>query len=185
LTQSFFFGSHIFNFNQLGTEERNRRYKELYGTLFNSATIPFYWKKFELEEGKPRFKGEYRDTEDFWNTVEEPYKETHWRRPATDPVVEFCESKGIRLHGHTLTWWNVVDNCGAPGEPSYSGLFTRDMEPKYSYYALNDLINNEWKTNLLVQTDSEGMVAFRGFRSKYRLSYVDKNGNECSKEFTL
>ena len=38
----FIFGAHIFNFNQLGTKERNDRYKELYGTLFNRATVPFY-----------------------------------------------------------------------------------------------------------------------------------------------
>ena len=23
-----------------------------------------------------------------------------------------------------ITWWNVVDDCGAPGEPSVSGLFS-------------------------------------------------------------
>ena len=49
------FGAHIFNFNQLGKKEYNDRYKELYGTLFNRATVPFYWKEFELEQGKPRF----------------------------------------------------------------------------------------------------------------------------------
>ena len=45
----FIFGAHIFNFNQLGKKEYNDRYKELYGTLFNRATVPFYWKEFELE----------------------------------------------------------------------------------------------------------------------------------------
>ena len=37
LTHAFFFGAHIFNFGQLGKKEWNDRYKELYGTLFNSA----------------------------------------------------------------------------------------------------------------------------------------------------
>ena len=104
ISHDFKFGAHIFNFNQLGTPEYNRRYRELYGTFFNSATIAFYWKAFEREPGTPRFMGEYRDTEEYWNTVEQPEKEPHWRRPATDPVVEFCESKGIRMHGHPIIW---------------------------------------------------------------------------------
>ena len=428
LSHDFIFGAHIFNFDQLGTAERNRKYKELYGTLFNSATIAFYWKKFEMEPGRPRFKADERDTETYWNSVKEPKKEPHWRRPATDPVVAFCESKGIRLHGHTLTWgnrkwqwpewvtakapeciramepgnkdgcdpklrdafyrktpaeiealapefalkvnqlmadrileialyykgrfhswdvvnesatdfalgrmipgdgvckshygimpgdytyrsfmiadsvfpkaaqlnindyqnsqeyvdqvkdllargckidimgsqmhlfnpqtcldiadgkpgapespekvwakmnllaqaglpihlseititspgddargreiqaviarnlyrlwfsvkpmmgitwWNVVDDCGAPGEPSVSGLFTRDMEPKPSFHALNTLINGEWKTRLTLKAGAGGSVAFRGFKGRYRVTYTDASGAAKSAEFRL
>ena len=36
-------------------------------------------------------------------------------------------------------YWNVVDDCNAPGEPSISGLFTRDMRPNTAYFAMNDL----------------------------------------------
>lgn len=106
LSHDFIFGAHIFNYNQLGTRERNEKYKELYGTLFNSATISFYWKKFEMQPNRPRLREEYWDTEAYWNGVEEPKKEPHWRRPSSDQVVRFCESKGIRLHGHTLIWGN-------------------------------------------------------------------------------
>ena len=91
ISHEFIFGAHIFNFNQLGSKERNDRYKEMFGTLFNRATIPFYWREFELEQGKPRFATEYRDTEEFWNNCKEPYDELHWRRPSTDQLVEFCE----------------------------------------------------------------------------------------------
>jgi GH35 family endo-1,4-beta-xylanase len=415
LAHDFVFGAHIFNYDQLGTDERNERYKELYGTLFNSATIGFYWKDFEPTEGKPRFQGEFRDSADYWNRIAEPKNEPHWRRPATDPVVEFCESKGIRLHGHTLTWgngkwhtppwiedkfpsqyrtgdinhsmfhdsfrdlspeqleallpeftaelnrlmarriidialyykgrihswdivnesamdvesgaltshgglcksrfglmpgdhayrslkiaegyfpdkvklninecvlsqayvdqvndllarnckvdiigaqmhlfdpqvcrdiaagksqvrspesvretlarlssigrsihlseitisapgteyqdqvvqaviarnlyrlwfssqsvmgitwWNVVDECGAPGEPCYSGLFSRDMKPKPAYHALNQLINDEWKTKLTVKAAKDGLVEYRGFRGNYRLTWRDDSGEK-------
>ena len=41
ISHGFFFGAHIFNFNQLGKTEYNDRYKELYGTLVNSATVAF------------------------------------------------------------------------------------------------------------------------------------------------
>nr|WMX25198.1 endo-1,4-beta-xylanase [uncultured bacterium] len=394
ISHDFIFGAHIFNFDQLGTDERNERYKELYGTLFNSATISFYWKQLELEEGKPRFRSEYRDTAEFWNKCEEPWKQPHWRRPPTDVVVDFCKSKGVRLHGHPLvwgnntwqfpdwlinklpfeylrkadlnrnpangrlptagmseafkdmtveemekaipefteqipgsklckswygpmpgdysyrafklaeaffppeaklnindyntfqeyldqtvdllkrgckidimgsqmhmfnpqtcqdiadgkekyqspenitetmdrlskaglpihlseititapggdrkgeiiqaeitrnlyrlwfsiekmmgiTWWNVVDGCGAPGEPSISGLFTRNMEPKLVYFALDELINKEWRTNLECSADSNGTIAFRGFRGNYRLSWTDDNGTIQTQEYHL
>lgn len=419
LSHDFIFGAHIFNFNQLGSDERNRRHQDLFGELFNSATIPFYWKKFELEEGHPRFAAEYRDSAEYWNSISDPKNEPHWRRPATDPIVAFCEGKGIRLHGHTLswgnykwqfpawllkklparyhgalandgnsdrnptteifkdfsaeqleallpeftseinsafakrimdialrykgrlhswdvvnesatdfskglmqpnsglckstyglmpgdytyrsfkiadgvfpkgvklnindyflnqhyrdqvqdllargckidivgaqmhlfnpqqcldiaagkpiqapqavwdtmktisepgrplhlseititapnndaqgqaiqavitrnlyrlwfsikammgvTWWNTVDDCGAPGEPSVSGIFSRDMEPKLAYFVLDDLINHEWRSNLVVKADKDGHVAFRGFRGNYRLSWQDAAGKD-------
>ena len=87
-----------------------------------------------------------------------------------------------------ITWWNVVDNCGAPGEPSISGLFTREMEPKAVYFAMDDLINREWKTKLTVKVtgeDGEGTVSFRGFRGRYRLTWKGADGKECSKLFEL
>lgn len=424
ISHDFIFGAHIFNFNQLGRTEYNDRYKALYGTLFNSATVAFYWKKFEMQPERLRFREEYWDTEQFWNDREHPYSQPHWRRPAPDPVVEFCESKGIRIHGHVLiwgnrqwhhpewlpnymtpeerarwdgffvngrltdeyprmgldeleqtfaryadtlhylydkrirdiaayygdridswdvvnesatdydrgvllpgrklcksgyglmpgdypyhalksaeryfpagiklnindyrrqpcytkqvkelldrgckidimgvqmhlfnpkeclkiaegdgtqtpeevrqylawlsepglplhlseititspgddergrmiqaiiarnlyrlwfssepmmgiTWWNVVDNCGAPGEPLTSGLFTRDMQPKPSYYALDELINHEWKTRLTVRPDKQGVVHFRGFRGNYRITWTDRKGKLRTKEYHL
>lgn len=420
LTHDFFFGANIFNFNQLGTAECNRKYRQLFGTLFNSATIPFYWKKFEMEPGQPRFQAEQRDTEEYWNAVAEPKREPHWRRPATDPIVAFCESQGIRLHGHPIiwgnrtwhhpewlfdqfcpasekeailqlgkeglaklapaeiaalapvftrelrrlfekrvvelaehygdrihswdvvnesatdyargamiagdaickshyglmpgdytyhafqtvdrvfpksvvlnindylnnekyaeqakdlrargcrinvlgsqmhlfnpqqcldiadgkplltpdsiwrqmeilatvglpihlseititspgndergkaiqaviarnlyrlwfsiepmmgiTWWNVVDDCGAPGEPAISGLCHRDLQPKPSFHALNDLINHQWKTRTAVQAGADGTVAFRGFRGRYRLSWTDADGKMRQAEVHL
>ena len=79
-----------------------------------------------------------------------------------------------------ITWWNVVDGCGAPGEPSISGLFTRDMRPKTAYFAMNDLINREWKTNLKEKVVG-GKVSFRGFRGRYRISWTDVAGNTVSR----
>ena len=84
-----------------------------------------------------------------------------------------------------ITWWNVVDNCGAKGEPSVSGLFNRDMSEKPAYYALDQLINHEWKTNITVKADAEGKVQFRGFKGKYRITYKDKRGKTQVVEYTL
>lgn len=78
-----------------------------------------------------------------------------------------------------ITWWNVVDGCGAPGEPAVSGLFTRDMQQKLSYYALNDLINNQWRTHLEAKA-KDGKVMFRGFRGRYRITYTTEDGQTRS-----
>ena len=385
LEHDFHFGANIFNFDQLGTNELNRKYKELFGTLFNSATIAFYWKTFEPEPGKPRYKASAEDSAIYWNGLREPWKDFRWRRPSPEKIIEFCEAKGIHMHGHPLiwgnttwnhpawiskspqkvdemerlfkkriteicqyyrgripswdivnesvdpvpekprygvipddytfksfklaekgfpssvrfnindswrtvyppfirsliargakidivglqmhifdsqscldiaegktvfpnntswkpqdvisylktldsldrpihlseitipspgaepkdneiqavitrnmyrlwfswpgiyriTWWNVVDDCGASGEPSKSGLFTRNMEPKPSFYALDNLINHEWKTNLTVKAGENGSLKFRGFKGRYRVSWKDKSGKEQHAEFYL
>ena len=433
MEHEFIFGAHIFNFNQLGKTEYNDRYKRSYGELFNRATVPFYWRHLEWERGKPRFETAERDTEAWWNKCENPESQWHWRRPSTDQIVEFCEQKGIKMHGHVLvwgtrghgiprwwsemltpeelanwkkyfpnqnpvrlrskekqtsewgnmsfeecakafpdypkaldnafenrikqiaerykgriqswdvvnesavdyergnlienhtisktryglmhgdmdykalqsakkyfpaevklnindyqltdgykqqiarlierdckidivglqmhlfnpqscvdianganiqtpqgvrkmienfkelklplhlseititspsaddkgymiqaiitqnlyrlwfsmeymmgiTWWNVVDNCGAKGEPSTSGLFFRDMREKPVYHAMNNLINNEWTTRLTIKADKQGKVSFRGFKGKYRITWTDKSGHEQSMEYNL
>lgn len=428
VASDFWFGSHLFNFNQLGNHAANERYKSLYGNLFNSATVAFYWKTWETEKGRQRFREELWDTEEWWNSQDDLYQYTHWRRPASDPAVDFLLERKLRVQGHPLvwgnrkwqiplwaleefltpeerkkydalvslspyfkgnrsdntnfkkeyqemspeqleemfphlaanyqkffdrhirdiaeyygdrieswdvvnesaqdfkkgvllpgrklcksayglmpgdytynsfktadatfpknvklnindwlmeksyvdqtadllrrgcridllgmqmhlfnpkqcadiaagadietperewgkiatlseaglpihvseititaptddakgrmiqaiiaynlyrlwfssasvagiTWWNVVDNCGAKGEPSTSGLFTRDMTPKPAFYALDRLINHEWKTNAEAKTDKKGNLCFRGFRGNYELTYTDVSGN--------
>jgi len=108
---AFYFGAHIFNFNQLGKKEWNDRYKELYGTLFNSATVAFYWRTLEQYPYAPRFEERYEDTEEYWNREYErdpkavAYK-PHWRRPAPDPVISFLKTRRLRIHGHPLVWGN-------------------------------------------------------------------------------
>lgn len=431
-SSDFIFGAHIFNFDQLGSKECNDKYKNLFGTLFNRATVGFYWKTFETRPGRKRYREEYWDTEDWWNNQQNPKYQAHWRRPSTDKIIDFLESRGVAIHGHpmvwgnmrwqrptwiykmltpeekkemdklvdkypdtydilsetrygkewknatseqlsttfksfgeklnrlyemrvrdlikhygnrisswdvvnesatdfahgkmipgqllmksdygimpgdytykafktaedcfpqgvwknindywggpeygqqikslisrgakidiagsqmhlfnpqqcldiaagknietptqvwnlmnsissagvpiclseititspttdhrgqmiqaiiaqdlyrlwfsikdmkAITWWNVVDDCGAPGEPSVSGLFTRDMQPKMAYYALNNLINKEWRTSLKLKAGKDGTVKFRGFRGKYRITYTDEQGEEKTVEY--
>lgn len=385
LSHDFQFGANIFNFDQLGSDDCNGKYKDLFGTLFNSATLAFYWKNFEPVPGCPRYLSTALDDADYWNNRVEPWKEFHWRRPAPEKIIEFCEDKGIHIHGHPIiwgsiwqhptwiskepekvnrmealfeqrirdiaeyykdripswdvvnesvdpvpggkprygimpedytyksykiaeevfpdsvllnindswrpvyppfikdlisrgakidvvglqmhifklneclkvaegrevypnrtswqpldvinylnvldslgrpihlsevtipapgtdeksqeiqaiilqnmyrlwfswpsiykiTWWNVVDDCGASGEPTKSGLFTRNMKPKASYYAMDNLINRVWITNLNLKADRKGNVKFRGFKGKYRITWTDKSGQKQVKEFYL
>lgn len=358
----FLFGGNIFLFGDMKSEAANEKYENTFGTLFNAATIPFYWKTLEPERGKPRY---------------EAGSSYEYRRPPPDPVVEFCQSKGINMNGHAIiygmrrwghptwmpdnrkemepvfeahvrelamrykdriqrwdvvnesinqanrgimpddytyktfkwamkyfpgsvqfnindcdmhsgpsrryveiirdlidrgiridnagiqmhifnpeealkiaggadiltpekvyavldclseaerpihisevtisapddtpagkqiqaeitrnlyrlwfsypksmgiTWWNVVDGGAAPGEPSCSGLFDTEMNPKPAYEVLNELINHEWKTVLNVKAGQKGIIKFRGFKGRYLISWKDKNGKRHSTEFHL
>ena len=84
-----------------------------------------------------------------------------------------------------ITWWNVVDDCGAPGEPSMSGIFTRDMQPKSAFYALDNLINKEWKTKTTLKPDKNGKITFRGFKGIYKITWVDKYGRQREMHYHL
>ena len=75
-----------------------------------------------------------------------------------------------------ITWWNTVDGAGVAGEPLVSGLFTREMEKKPVYEALDRLINHDWRTNLEIPAGADGTIAFRGFRGRYRLSWTGPDG---------
>lgn len=364
LNHSFLFGGNIFLFGQFKTVEQNKRYENTFGDLFNTATIAFYWKTLEPQQGKPRYE------------VESSYI---FRRPPTDPVVSFCESKGVLPKGHAIiygmrrwgqpdwmpedrkamepffekhiqelanrygervklwdvvnepvdqanrgampddytyktfkwamqyfpssvkfnindidikyelpyvrryveiarnmidrgiridnvgaqmhifdpkeasmiakgsailtpekinnvidclrevgrpihvsevtvcapdstavgkkiqsviarnlyrywfsdpditgiTWWNVVDGGAAPGEPSFSGLYDKDLNRKPVYDTLDQLINHEWKTTFTTKMDKSGVLSFRGFKGHYQATWKDKKGKIQTLEFDV
>ena len=89
ISHEFLFGANIFLFGQFDTPEKNKKYEDTFGDLFNAATVPFYWKDLEPERGKPRY---------------EAGSSYIYRRPPPDPVVQFCESKGINMNGHTAIY---------------------------------------------------------------------------------
>lgn len=79
IQHEFLFGCNIFSFNNFKTEEENNIYKKRFKELFNYATLPFYWKWFESEQGKTDYT--YRDK-----------------------LVVWCRENGIRMKGHPLLW---------------------------------------------------------------------------------
>lgn len=69
-----------------------------------------------------------------------------------------------------ITWWNLGDGTAVKGENvAKGGLVDEEFEPKPSYKALDNLINQQWKTRLDIAADAAGQVRFRGFRGKYTL----------------
>jgi GH35 family endo-1,4-beta-xylanase len=90
-----------------------------------------------------------------------------------------------------ITWWNLVDGCNHPNDPSTAGqgmqgICTRQLEKKPAYHALDRLINHEWKTNIVQKADAERMlIAFRGFKGKYKVSWIDKGNNAQTAEMVV
>lgn len=111
ICHEFRFGAQIFNFNQLGSTEKNDRYKAMFGDggLFNQATVPFYWRDYEPLPGVARDGAAYEDSEEYWNglTREEAMRKRHWRRPAPAPIIEFCRERGMTVYGHVLIYGEV------------------------------------------------------------------------------
>ena len=109
ISHAFQFGSHIFNFDQLGRDDWNDVYKATFTNLWNAATLPFYWNRMEAEEGAIRYGAGPRDSAAFWNSVggmsaKDKAQYGEYRRPAPDPILEFCEANGISPHGHVMIY---------------------------------------------------------------------------------
>ena len=86
-SHAFRFGGNIFMLDELETPEKNEIYKERFRSLFNMATLPFYWKDTEPEDGVFRFE---KDSPRIY------------RRPAVDLCLAFCKQYGIEPREHGL-----------------------------------------------------------------------------------
>jgi len=69
-----------------------------------------------------------------------------------------------------ITWWNLGDGTAVKGEnEAMGGLMDAQLQPKAAYRALDQLINEAWKTQARVQTDVQGTARLRGFYGKYEI----------------
>ncbi|MEI6075727.1 MAG: endo-1,4-beta-xylanase [Verrucomicrobiota bacterium] len=87
----FLFGANIFMLGGFPTPDENLKFEQTYTSIFNYATVPFFWSDLEPEPGKLRF------------TKDSP---VIFRRPPPDTVVEFCQQHGLEMKGHPLVWHN-------------------------------------------------------------------------------
>ena len=93
LTQTgheFLFGCNAFVLGQLKGAEENKRYEEAFTTLFNFATVPFYWEGTEPTRGELRYQ--------------EAGSRDLWRRPPPERFLAFAAKYGVTLKGHPLLW---------------------------------------------------------------------------------
>ena len=86
----FKYGANLFMLDEIvDSAEKNELYKERFAAAFNLATLPFYWKDLEPEEGKPRYAKDSPRV---------------YRRPAPDLCLEWCEAHGIEPKAHCLNY---------------------------------------------------------------------------------
>ena len=88
-SHDFNFGCNIFLLDEFETEEKNKKYREIFPEVFNYAVAPFYWDGLEPEKGKPRYS---KDSEKVY------------RRPAPDLVAEYCHENNLRIKAHCLVY---------------------------------------------------------------------------------
>jgi endo-1,4-beta-xylanase len=82
LTQTrhaFLFGCNIFRWGRIPDPQREELYRQRFAAIFNYATLPFYWRGYEWERGKPN-------------------------HGYTERVVAWCQEHGIVCKGHPLVW---------------------------------------------------------------------------------
>lgn len=104
-SHEFLFGCNLFVLGQLRTPELNTKYEEAFTRLFNFATIPFYWRDLEPEEGRLRFAEGSKPI---------------WRRPSPDVLLKWCLANHITPKGHCLMYaksmfmpeWTAKDDPG-------------------------------------------------------------------------
>ena len=88
-SHDFRFGCNLFMLDELETDEKNQKFKDMYPQLFNLATLPFYWANLEPRPGFLRFA---KDSPKIY------------RRPAPDLCLEYCAEKGIEPKLHCLVY---------------------------------------------------------------------------------
>jgi GH35 family endo-1,4-beta-xylanase len=168
---AFLFGGNSFLFGDLKTPENNRRYAETFGSLFNAATVAFYWKTLEKERGKPRFA---------------EVSSYEYRRPPTDPVVAYLESRGINMNGHA-----IIYGMRRWGHPEWMPQDRKAMEPIFERH-VRDLAERygarvqRWDVvNEAIDQASRGLMpddfAFKTFRwaGHYFPAAVRLGINDC------
>jgi GH35 family endo-1,4-beta-xylanase len=79
VSSTFRVGCNIFGFGRFSTAEENALYGKRFEEVFDFATLPFYWRGYEPQRGKPQHA--YRDT-----------------------VARWCKDREIAAKGHPLAW---------------------------------------------------------------------------------
>ena len=129
-THAFLFGCNAFVLGQLGSAEKNQRYEAAFASLFNFATVPFYWSGTEPNQGELRYAEGSREI---------------WRRPPPDRFLPWAEKYGITLKGHPLLW-HAHNPAWLPKDPEklkslYRKRFTEIAERYAGKIKVWDVVN--------------------------------------------
>ncbi len=108
------------------------------------------------------------------------WREGNWTEEAQADFAEFY----YRIwFGHpsvaSINWWGLSDRD--IWKPK-GGLIDEQYNPKPVYDRLDQLINQEWKTNVDLETDEQGRVTFRGFHGEYEISIPMPDGRTDTRQ---
>jgi len=168
---AFLFGANSFMLNGFPTALENEKYESFFKSMFNLATIPFYWKTLEPEQGKPRYTADSKPI---------------YRRPPTDVALDFCRKNGITPHGHTLVWDEALF-----GIPDWIPQDTSKMQPiidkhiqelaqRYSetiktWDVTNELLISRYKVPMPSDYASKAFRAAQAYFPKSTRLFINEN----------
>lgn len=119
-THDFRTGANLFMLDELEIDEKNAEYKRLFADAFNMATLPFYWRDLEPEQGKPRYAKDSPRV---------------YRRPAPDLCLEYCEKHGIEPKAHCLVYDNFAPEWAKKDVRSMKRLYIKRFKELSERYA--------------------------------------------------
>nr|WMX25219.1 endo-1,4-beta-xylanase [uncultured bacterium] len=147
INHEFKYGSNLFMLDELETDEKNAKYREIMSTFGNMATLPFYWDATEPEKGKTRYSKDSKKV---------------YRRPPIDLCVEFCEKYGIEPREHALAYDNffpkwlydaTTDEVKIALEKRYSQISEKYADKIPTIEVTNEMEWGEGKTVFYDQPD--------------------------------
>ena len=110
---AFLHGCNLFLLDEIDDPVKNETAKARFVEVFNQATLPFYWKDIEPENGKYRYG------------IDSP---RIYRRPVPDLCLSFCERNGIVPKAHCLNYYNETPEWVS----KESAVFWKMLERRFS-----------------------------------------------------
>ena len=146
-SHEFRFGANLFMLDEFETSEKNAIYREKFPEIFNLATVPFYWRDLEPEQGKPRFAADSPRV---------------YRRPAPDLCVDYCREKGIEPKCHCLNYDTFlpdwlreagVDECKRALEKRFAEIAARYAASIPSFEVTNETLQDHCRSPFFLEDD--------------------------------
>ena len=147
IKHEFKFGANLFMLDELETDKKNKLYREHFKSIFNMATLPFYWSSIEPEKGKVRY---------------DKNSEKYYRRPPIDLCIEYCEENEIEPREHALAYEHqfpkwlsnaTVDEIKEALEERYKEIAKRYADKIPTIEVTNEMLWNHRVTEFYNEND--------------------------------
>jgi GH35 family endo-1,4-beta-xylanase len=135
---------------------------------FSRFDLPIHFTENTLISGDlmPPHIGDLND----WQVEEWPTTPQGEERQAKE-IIEMYEILFSHPKVEAITTWSPADNAWLHAP---AGFLRTDNSEKPSYKALKAKIENDWRTKIITQSDSNGYVNIEGFKGAYKISCMGK-----------